>query len=93
MFEYGQFKHAQREVTPSLSDQGRGLESHLSSIYSVHTPGAEGHRIVHPVFSPCAQAYLMHRNTLKYGALPWCTGIRMYAPGGQIMHAGCRVHP
>ena len=30
------------------------------SIYFVHTPGAEGHRIVHPEIVLCAQAYIVY---------------------------------
>ena len=63
-------------------------------IYFVHQTGAEGHRIAHPAICPCAQAYIMYRNNLKYkGALTGCTGINMCAPGSQIVHTtGCRVH-
>ena len=39
------------------------------SIYFVHPPGAEGLKIVHPANCPYVQAYIMYRNTLKYGAL------------------------
>ena len=48
---------------------GEGYSQHQRSnlsIYVMHTLGVEGHRIVHPPISPCACAYIMYRNTLKF---------------------------
>ena len=33
----------------------------------MHTPGAEGLKIVHPADFPCVQAYVRYRNDMKQG--------------------------
>ena len=62
-------------------------------ILSMHTPGAQLDGTMHPAIflyaHSCIKVFIMWKDYAPSGY----TGAKMYAPGSQNVHTGCRVHP
>ena len=63
-------------------------------IFFLHAPGAQLEKIMHPAIFSCTHSiHIKVFIMCKKHAPGGCTDAKLYTPGSQDVHTGCRVHP